>query len=1056
MTRALVWKELREQGAVLVALVVMGCAVLSAAAVLLDPTTDDAGFSLRSMIVAGRLGWIMLTMTAGVVAGGTLFAGEREAGTFLFLDLLPVSRWRVWWRKVAIGIVLTGMATAVLFATAAVAGIFGARDGLAAWGLLGCVLAGLAFGWGVMGSVSARSSLEACALAVGFGLAAGVFVFFGWAIVAQVAVETGLAQSIRRSVGGNESMAIMLAGTFTLLVIPLPLAGWVYTAPDRNRHLAKLGVRFPGPNAGGALSLLPSFGWLSGLRRLVWLVVRQNRVPALVLCAAGLLAGIFLTPATGEGVALYLWPALSLLAGVLVAVIGVSDEQSNIAVRFWGERRMPVGRLWSVKILAGLAILSCVLVALAFPAFIAIFFVPRENRHYGNALAVVFGSGILNTFRFPWVSYLFVWPVYGFAFGHLSALLFRKGIVAGMVALMTAGTFAALWVPSLLSGGLHLWQVFAPPALVLLTARLLTWPWATDRIGTRAPLARVAVGVTLALLALGLGIGYRAVEVPDVPGAEDDIAFAQTLPSLEDEQLGRDLKRAAGDFMNVPAAVRTERVTQPFVEARAARTVMEDLAHAPIYMIPPLAEPVHPANRGRMGQDPGQPYYLDQLTAAIATTGWPADRPDLDKWMAGMFTVHWDDALKDFPTKPIGVFENPNELSFSYQWRPTDALRMMTPVYLGRGLQRQSQGDQAAFPATLETWLAVLRTAQNKTLAPVVQTAWQSELLTHDATDRWLEHLDGRPDLLQKALRLYLAHEQQDPYDPKTEKLAHEVVTRYAVVAPSRWMPQHLEQLRLFGWFSPTIINTNPSPPSDAEASLVGFAWTIPWERERLWRSVGIAGLVPPGVRYDHGYLDGAPGWESIATLWNPSFGGIWRANLLTSRRAMILKLALRLHEAENGTLPPDLSKLVPKYLPAVPLDPMDGKPLRYRVSRGEQLTRVDEQGLTYSPIPVPDPDFVGPPEELAGGSGPPIEGPPGMPGGPPIVFRPTVIDSAHRIDVPAGRGLVWSVGPDRVDNDAYVVMTVRQSSRIIDGDIAFIVPEFQASKPKSPGKGKP
>jgi hypothetical protein len=41
--------------------------------------------------------------------------------------------------------------------------------------------------------------------------------------------------------------------------------------------------------------------------------------------------------------------------------------------------------------------------------------------------------------------------------------------------------------------------------------------------------------------------------------------------------------------------------------------------------------------------------------------------------------------------------------------------------------------------------------------------------------------------------------------------------------------------------------------------------------------------------------------------------------------------LALRLYRKENGRYPENLQQLVPKYLPSMPIDPYDGKPLRYR-----------------------------------------------------------------------------------------------------------------------------
>jgi hypothetical protein len=48
-------------------------------------------------------------------------------------------------------------------------------------------------------------------------------------------------------------------------------------------------------------------------------------------------------------------------------------------------------------------------------------------------------------------------------------------------------------------------------------------------------------------------------------------------------------------------------------------------------------------------------------------------------------------------------------------------------------------------------------------------------------------------------------------------------------------------------------------------------------------------------------------------------------------QRVTEVALALRLYRKENGRYPENLQQLVPKYLPSVPIDPYDGRPLRYR-----------------------------------------------------------------------------------------------------------------------------
>jgi len=64
--------------------------------------------------------------------------------------------------------------------------------------------------------------------------------------------------------------------------------------------------------------------------------------------------------------------------------------------------------------------------------------------------------------------------------------------------------------------------------------------------------------------------------------------------------------------------------------------------------------------------------------------------------------------------------------------------------------------------------------------------------------------------------------------------------------------------------------------------------------------------------------------------------------HVLTERRATAAVLAMRLYaDDHDGQYPKSLSQLVPKYLPAVPLDPMaaDGKPLAYQMPEGERAT---------------------------------------------------------------------------------------------------------------------
>ena len=49
------------------------------------------------------------------------------------------------------------------------------------------------------------------------------------------------------------------------------------------------------------------------------------------------------------------------------------------------------------------------------------------------------------------------------------------------------------------------------------------------------------------------------------------------------------------------------------------------------------------------------------------------------------------------------------------------------------------------------------------------------------------------------------------------------------------------------------------------------------------------------------------------------------------ARQVVMTAMALKRYQLKHGNYPPDLDSLVPEFVPAVPLDPVDGQPLRYR-----------------------------------------------------------------------------------------------------------------------------
>ncbi|MCS7186998.1 MAG: hypothetical protein RMK89_08615 [Armatimonadota bacterium] len=88
--------------------------------------------------------------------------------------------------------------------------------------------------------------------------------------------------------------------------------------------------------------------------------------------------------------------------------------------------------------------------------------------------------------------------------------------------------------------------------------------------------------------------------------------------------------------------------------------------------------------------------------------------------------------------------------------------------------------------------------------------------------------------------------------------------------------------------------------------------------------------------------------WDEnvVAKLLVPSFTQTFlkAANFHALQRLTQVAIALRLYRRENGRYPETLQELVPQYLPSVPLDPFDGKPLRYeRLRNGFKIWSIGQ-----------------------------------------------------------------------------------------------------------------
>ena len=73
-----------------------------------------------------------------------------------------------------------------------------------------------------------------------------------------------------------------------------------------------------------------------------------------------------------------------------------------------------------------------------------------------------------------------------------------------------------------------------------------------------------------------------------------------------------------------------------------------------------------------------------------------------------------------------------------------------------------------------------------------------------------------------------------------------------------------------------------------------------------------------------------------------------------TQRNLMRLAVAARRFSAQRGRLPKSLDELVPDWIPALPVDPFDGKPLRTkRTDSGLVLDSVGPDGIDDGGAPM-------------------------------------------------------------------------------------------------------
>lgn len=1022
MIRALLWKEYREQRLPALILVVLGVLVLTAVL----PIFEDGEPRLDM-----RLGLaLMFAFACGLVTGSILLANERESGTQTLLDILPKWRRQVWMVKLAFGM---GMAVvqALVFALVCLPYARGSGE------LSQAIVAGVAmllaalFGLfcGLFGSALGRNVLAA----LGFSMLMLFAVSFIGTLLG------GVLQYLLASAElllEYDNAGFYISG---LLLWPLPavLSLVIYSRVDVSRRLSD---RYR-PLADRVTKIRGAWG----TRSLLWLSARRSRAGLVIFAVIALIAGqcVLIEP-------LVLWPAITLLIGLIQGTLVFADEQSYGSFRFLAEQRLPLGRVWLTKTTwrFGMAVLQCALMLLGaalFVVFTESLFIGDNKSNFHRIIEERFGFDSYLLENVGYGTFLSLWVVYGFCFGQIAGLLFRKIIVALFLGLGASLLAVSVWIPALVSGGMPAWQMFAIPFGLLILARLVMWAWATDRLMSKRVVIMLAGASAIGVAWIAGTFAWRVRETaPAQPRIVVHEYFA-SLPKLEDDPVRSLLQRAQAD---------------------ADRHV--ERSHA-------WAGPSLPARRRH------------EVTRGALAVGWRENDADLKSYLELNLRGEWPALLREAARHPVGMLDDPRLLSPSMSRYATYRFVSAAQLLCIDALRQQAEGQHAKALEILLDALTVARHVQNRALFERAAIGFQMEIAACRALALWSQRTDVPPDLLARAHEALGVHENMRPatldnvrseYVLTRNRLEHPMVmfSHYAHFRerdnPDQlpWRNSLLVAASLAPWEKnrrDRLLHRTFSLMLDAQEMaytdiLKRATTTLTLQREKApaeRREFEYLNLLPP-ARDPAGDAERLRTIEQICNdlLLQRAFGYVGnfestRFLAVTYVRATRIQLALVLYQRRRGKPAEKLEQLVPEFFSAVPIDPYSDRPFHYRLSGGERIrwtteSYAEEESGQWEPEPIaaPGPGMPGMAGDAAVGMpAVGVEERPKPEGVPPE--RPEPGRSRLRI-VPAGAGVLWSATSDAYDDGGAAQSLFPSRHYFSDQrpgqDLIFVVPRIE------------
>jgi hypothetical protein len=807
--------------------------------------------------------------------GAAAFAGEREQGTLTFLDTLPVGRPTLWAGKASFAIVTTlALATAMVALSMMGTTLRDPREyGLAMILLWLGTMAIEAAAWGLFWSSWVGNALAAAILAIAsVGL-----------------ISTALSgPNLEHMKAGPSAIRLALAvaaaaGSYRVMVAR-PRPG----RPGRGRPSPA-----PAPGARAVYASTLEFSEpsrrlaaASTVGRLAWETVREGAAMWAGLTALGLVFPLFSTFLlrwlAWTGPSIMIGVALTLAAGV--CVFGLENRARTF--RFYVHHGVRPGTVWIVKVLVWIgAVLASWGIAIAVVAML-----PRSGLARREEIVVLAALAF-----------------HAFALGQFCGLVIRRGITAGVAALLLLFLVSYPQITLVIFKMVPAWGLMIVPAMLLAISWAWSGEWMLDRDGPRR-WVRLALLVIIPFGMLFTGYAAaRAWGVPDVPSPYAG-ADVRPEPVPPDQDAAEGYRAAIARIRGgeaIPFQSRREIIDPVIVEGWVpdAQEVVDYWRDN--------REAIEMARRAS-SRPRGQFTYPPDMTLYSGID--PAIGKMLDLWgllaldarerqSRGDLTGAWEDIRAGFRMAEVVA---------------TSALMtpMMTSYAIDQSTSRLAISWACDPRQTADSLRSALDDVRKLTPLPSLEGVVKREALAEEkAIDMPMEELLAKSYLFgpPSFLRSLLAPLAVNPWERERARRVLKLLTS-----------DELELARSESW---QYWNGRVNDPRSLAA------WRNP-TGPQPWKSHNPA--------HDQ-YLEST----YLLKLLHPALGRIAAARDLSLmlRRALEQVLALRLWKVEHGTYPDSLAKLVPAEFPSLPLDPYSGRPFGYVASTGQELLLLERVG---------------------------------------------------------------------------------------------------------------